>query len=115
MRNVAQQQNDSTSMLTLFKALTRLRRHEPALHAGDYATVDVGDAADTVFAYRRDHDAGVTCVVVLNFSSTPHTLDLSRLASEADIALSSSVTRTGKVSLEHLDLAADEGLVLRLG
>ncbi len=113
-RNVSQQQQDPTSMLALFKALTQLRRQEPALHAGDYATVDIGGASEAVFAYRRDVDAGVTCVVVLNFSSTPHTLDLSHLAQNADIALSSGLTREGRVSLEHLPLAADEGLILRL-
>lgn len=111
-RNVARQQEDPTSMLSLFQALTALRRAEPALHVGDYATVETG--VDDVFAYLRTAPAADRFLIALNFGSNDQTLDLSHVASQAKIAVASAMTRQGEVDLARLALGAHEGVVLRL-
>lgn len=111
-QNVARQNEDPTSMLALYRALTSLRRAEPALHVGAYRSVEAGHP--DVFAYVRTADDGAAFLVVLNFGSEAHTLDLSGVAPAADIAVATSMTRTGKVDLGRLALSADEGLILRL-
>jgi alpha-glucosidase len=111
-RNVARQDEDPTSMLALYRALTRLRRAEPPLHVGDYASVEAG--VDDVFAYLRTHSGAARFLILLNFGSEPHTLDLSHFASTAHIAVATDMVRYGLVDLAKLSLAPNEGLVLRL-
>ncbi|ACO45714.1 alpha-amylase family glycosyl hydrolase [Deinococcus deserti] len=70
--NVQAQENDPSSDLSYFRALTRLRQEHPALLAGDYRSLDAGH--DKVFAFERTLD-GDRLIVVLNFGSEE--LDLS--------------------------------------
>jgi alpha-glucosidase len=110
-RNVAAQEKDPTSMLHLFRALTALRRAEPALAVGDYAAVDV--ESGEVFAYTRTAPDTDRFLIVLNFGNQPHTLDLSAVAPRAEIALATDRVRSGAVALAQLTLAPNEGLILR--
>jgi alpha-glucosidase len=110
--NVAAEAADPHSFLHLYKALTALRRAEPALHLGSYRSVDAGDA--DVFAYLREAESGDRFLIVLNFSDRIKTLDLSDVADSAEIAVSSDMLSTGKVRLGALFLAENQGLVLRL-
>ncbi len=110
-RNVAKQEKDPTSMLNLFRALTSLRRVEPALSVGDYASVDSG--AEEVLAYIRTAPGADRFLVVLNFGSKKHTLDLSQVARQADIAVATDMIRRGEVALSDFALGPNEGLVLR--
>jgi alpha-glucosidase len=65
--NVAAQEADPRSMLSLYRALLRLRRSELALSVGSYAPVA---ATDRVLAYeRRDGDRRL--LVALNMSGGP--------------------------------------------
>jgi len=127
-RNVARQEADPTSMLNLYRALTRLRRAEPALHVGDYASVETGVGA--VFAYLRTAPGADRFLVVLNFGAEAYVLDLSHVAQTATIAVatdmlrrgsttlttggSTALTTGGSVDLSSLPVAPNEGLVLRL-
>jgi alpha-glucosidase len=122
-RNVARQDEDPTSMLALYRALTRLRRAEPALHVGDYASVEAG--VDDVFAYLRTYlhraadavqvaSGAARFLILLNFGSAAHTLNLSHVAPTAHIAVATDMVRHGLVDLAKLSLAPNEGLVLRL-
>jgi alpha-glucosidase len=111
-RNVAKQDQEPTSMLNLYRALTALRRAEPALNVGDYASVETG--VDDVLAYLRTAPAADRFLVVLNFESNEQTLNLSRVASQAEIAVSTTLMRQGEVDLARLALCAHEGLVIRL-
>lgn len=70
--NVATQADDPRSMLSLYKALLRLRRDTPALHGGD---VTVLAASDAVLAYER-RSAGDRRIVVLNLTDAPAALPL---------------------------------------
>ena len=110
--NVARQEADPTSMLSLYRALTRLRQREPALSVGDYVGVDT--AVSDILAYQRRAPNADRFLILLNFGSDSHTLDLSHLASEATIAVASDMQRSGPVNLAALPLGPDEGLILRL-
>jgi len=111
-RNVAAQEADPVSLLNLYRALLRLRRAEPALHAGHYTPVETG-AAD-IFAYRRAASGADSFLVVLNFGGEPRALNLSHLAPQGEIALSTGMQRTGQTNLKRLYLDSNEGLVIRL-
>ena len=111
-RNVERQEADPTSMLSLYRALTRLRRAEPALHAGDYASLDAG--AEDVFAYLRTAPNTDRFLIVLNFGERDHTLDLGHVGQRATIAVATDMVRQGAVELASLQIGPDEGLVLRL-
>lgn len=111
-RNVALQQADPTSMLNFVQALTALRRAEPALHVGDYATVETG--VRQLLAYRRTALEADDFLMVLNLGPESHTIDVSHQATEATIALATDMVRHGPVDLASLSLGPNEGLVLRL-
>jgi alpha-glucosidase len=111
-RNVAGQENDPTSMLNFFRALTRLRQAEPALNIGSYESVET--EVDDVFAYRRAFAGSDNFLVVLNFGNQRHTLDLSRIALKAVVDIATDMVRNGPVDLSELVVNPNEGLVLRL-
>jgi alpha-glucosidase len=111
-RNVARQAADPGSMLNLYRALAGLRRAEPALHAGEYRSLDAG--AGDVFAYLRAVPGADRFLVVLNFGAGSHELDLGRVARTAAIAVATDVRRQGRVELGSLAVGPNEGLVLRL-
>ena len=99
-------------MLSLFRALLALRRAEPSLTVGDYTSVDAGSETSSPTCARR---RGLPrFLIVLNFGGQDHRLDLSAVAGNAAIALSTGMQRAGRVDLGRLDLAGNEGLVLRL-
>jgi alpha-glucosidase len=110
-RNVAVQIDEPESMLSLFRALTALRQSSPALMIGDYASVNAG--SDNIFAYIRSHGAE-RYLMVLNFSSVSQKVDLSSIAPQAAVVLSTSLTRLAPVDLAELELDADEGVVLKV-
>jgi alpha-glucosidase len=109
-RNVAQQESDPASMLNFFRALTRLRQAEPALNRGEYVAVDT-DVED-IFAYRRTADSDF--LIILNFGSDTHTLNLAHVAEQAKIAIATGMNRSGPIELGNLTIQPNEGLVLRL-
>lgn len=110
-RNVAAQVDDPTSFLSFYRALAALRNAEPALNVGAYRSVDAG--SDAVFAYVRSHDE-TAFLVVLNFGGRAQRLDLSAVGPRAELILATGMDRRGAVNLAALELAANEGLVLRL-
>ena len=112
-RNVAQQAQDPTSMLSLYRALTALRRAEPALNIGAYATVAT-DAED-IFAYTRTAPNGSRFLIVLNFGQRAWTLDLSAIAPEAIIEIATDMVRRGPVNLAELTIGPNDGLLLKYG
>ena len=111
-RNVARQGSDPTSILSLYRTLSALRQAEPALSVGDYASVESG--SEDVFAYLRSAPGAARFLIVLNFSPRPQALNLSHVAQEATVAVSTDMVRKGLVSLSELALGPNEGLVLQL-
>jgi alpha-glucosidase len=72
-RNAEAESADAGSVLNWYRELIRLRRENPALAEGDYATLPVTNA--NVLAYTRSAK-GKKVVVVLNFSGEPQTVAL---------------------------------------
>lgn len=112
IHNTSSEDKNPTSMLNLFKALTTLRRNEPALHAGGYRAVET-DVED-IFSYLRSSHETDDFLIILNFGDGQHSLDLSSIASKANIAVASDMQRSGNVDLSAVEIHANEGLVLRL-
>ncbi len=110
-RNVAAQHNDPTSMLSFYRALTALRREEPALNVGHYTAVD-HDNPD-VFAYVRSA-SGRSFMIVLNFTGKSQEVSITGYGEKAPITLATNMQRHGSVALPQFILAANEGLILQI-
>ena len=111
-RNVMRQNQDPTSMLNLYRQLIALRRVEPALHVGDYRSVDVG--SDNIFAYVRSAPHTDSFLILLNFADQPQTVQAAQIGSAATIVIATDMQRSGTVTLNSMILTANEGLILRL-
>ncbi len=111
-QNVAIQSDDPTSMLNFYRALTALRRAEPALSVGEYESIESG--SDDVFAYLRSAPEADRFLITLNFTAETHHLNLSQIAQSATIVIATDMVRVGTVDLANVTLYANEGLVLRL-
>jgi alpha-glucosidase len=109
--NVQVQQQDPRSTLSMFRALTRIRRDTPALSLGTYRTIETPHP--DIYAYLREHN-GDRILVALNFGPHACTLDLSALSPSCQVLISTNMDRHGEVSLDHLELRGDEGVVMRL-
>ncbi|RME66203.1 MAG: DUF3459 domain-containing protein, partial [Caldilineae bacterium] len=114
-RNVAAQEQDPTSMLSLFRRLIELRRAHPALHGGAYRSLACGSGHEDVFAFERS-DGNERFLVVLNFGGVHHRIDLRQAlhAERATILLNTECNREGSVVLEEFELAPNEGVLARI-
>jgi len=107
--NVEKQREDPQSMLTLYRRLLALRRSEPALNIGSFASVpELGD----VLAYRRA--AGdQRFLIVLNLSAD-NALFSGALELRGALALSTHLDRDGEPFKGRLELRPNEGVIIRL-
>ena len=105
--NVAAQRDDPGSMLTLHRRLLALRHDSPALSAGAYEPVQ---ADGDVLAYLRTGDDG-RWLVALNLGPGAGRLDL---AVRGRVELATTPDRDGERVEGGLDLAGDQGVVVRL-
>jgi alpha-glucosidase len=104
-RNFAAQDQDSSSLLSLYRSLLALRRTHDALAIGDVTLVD---AADEVLAYQRRH-AGECLLIALNLGGETRPLTLPTDTCVAEVLISTRPLRPMDGTL-----APNEGLVLRL-
>ena len=105
--NVAAQVHDARSMLSLYRALIRLRRDSDVLLTGE---VRVLAATEGVLAYeRRLGDARLA--VALNMTGRPQSVRLGNLARDA--LLSTYLDKPDPSKDGEINLRADEGLVFR--
>jgi len=107
-RNVAAELRDSGSMLSLTKALLRLRCRHPALHLGSYRPV--ASAPTEVFAYLREQNED-RVLVALNFAAHPVTL---ALPEPARALLAGTHAGVRLATKEEIALRAHEGVVIEL-
>jgi alpha-glucosidase len=105
--NVAAQRDDTHSMLTLHRRLLALRHGSLALSAGAYEPVQ---ADGDVLAYLRTGDDG-RWLVGLNLGQGAGRLDL---AVRGRVELATTPDRDGERVEGGLDLAGEEGVVVRL-
>jgi alpha-glucosidase len=110
VRNVAVQDDDPTSMLNLYRQLLKYRRNSPALIQGTYRSLDVEH--DDCFVYLREHPEGAK-VIALNFTDQPRSLSVP-YGDLGEVALSTYLDRTGKVSLSELSLRPHEGIIVEV-
>jgi alpha-glucosidase len=99
--NVAEQQDNPDSVLTLCRDIIAYRRRHPEFVAADYASLP---APEGVWAFER----GDRHVVVLNMSPDPLGLD----GFAGTVRLSTDRARDLEVSGSPLRMAAYEGLIL---
>jgi alpha-glucosidase len=109
--NVAAQQQEPTSMLTLYQRLLSLRRTTPALAQGAYTPL--GETADEVLAYVRT-TAEQTCLVALNLGTKPQQVTLHTLACRGQVLLSTHLDRVGEPVHTTLALRGAEGVMVML-
>ncbi|WP_157449944.1 alpha-amylase family glycosyl hydrolase [Bradyrhizobium sp. ARR65] len=105
--NVANLDADPRSILSLYKALIRLRRERPPLVIGSYAPIA---AHDDLLIYRR-HREGASLTVVLNLGPDPVSLASDAIGLDGEILLSTFMDRTGERISGALDLRGNEGVI----
>jgi alpha-glucosidase len=110
--NVAVEQSDPRSFLTLVRTLLTLRRARRALHVGSQRTVDQPNP--TCFVYQRQ-DADERCLVVLNFSAHNQVVTLPDQG-QGRLLLSTHLDREGEgpLALSEMHLRGDEGLLIEV-
>lgn len=112
-RNVAAQESDPASMLNFYRSLAALRRTEPALNRGAYEEVYLG--LPDVLAYLRTWPGSDGFLILLNFSSDAHTIDLAVLGMDgAKLVFSTYPGRGVTGVMPTLTLAPDSGVIYRL-
>jgi alpha-glucosidase len=106
--NVVNLDADAQSILSLYKALIRLRKETPALSSGDYAPIA---AAGDLLLYRRRSEAR-SVVIALNLGAEPVSVTTSSIGSGSKILLSTFLDRQGESVEGVLDLRDNEGVVI---
>jgi len=108
--NVAFEQEDPHSLLSVTRRLIELRRSRPALSIGSYRTID--GVPDGCFVYLR-WSGGQHYLIALNFSSQKQIVQLPEMGN-GRILLSTYLDREELVDLAFLQLRGEEGSVLEL-
>ena len=108
--NVATLRDQPKSILTLYHRLIELRRAEPALSVGAFASLPV---IDGVMAYVRK--AGERrLLIVLNFVPQARNFDLRTLDAQAVLLLSTHLDRSQEQLGDEIQLRSDEGVIVEL-
>ncbi|HMI87190.1 MAG TPA: alpha-amylase family glycosyl hydrolase [Polyangiaceae bacterium] len=106
--NVESERADPDSMLSLYRELLALRRAEPALHVGDYRSLEVGP---DVLGFVRTHDER-RLAVLLNLAS--RAIDIGGATELGRVLLSTHRDRVGSSFAQLPVLQPDEGVVLEM-
>jgi alpha-glucosidase len=101
--NVAAQSDEAGSILSLYCALLRLRRVEPALSIGDYAPFA---ATDEILAYERSLGAR-RLLIMLNLTSRSAQITVPHCR----VMLSTGSRRSGEEMSASMMIRPNEGLV----
>ncbi|WP_322514608.1 alpha-amylase family glycosyl hydrolase [Rhodopseudomonas palustris] len=106
--NVANLRADAQSILSLYRALLRLRRARPQLSLGDYQPLAVqGD----LLLYRRYHQ-GESVLIALNLGAAPVSAASDAFGLDGEVLLSTAMDRTGERVGATLDLRGHEGVIV---
>jgi len=106
--NVASEQNDPRSFLTLTRTLLDLRRSLLALTIGSFQSIDQDN--NSCFVYQRQHNEQ-HYLVVLNISAQEQTV---KLPGQGRIVLSTYLDREGSLDLSSLHLRGNEGYLFEI-
>jgi alpha-glucosidase len=106
--NAEEQRSDPSSLLNFYKTMLRFRKANPALIEGEY--LPLKEKARSFLAFLRK-GSDQTCLVLLNYSSKPLTLDIQEAGGKLKI-LFTNQDRGGKSNtLNKLDLLPYEILI----
>ena len=94
-------------MLSLYRALLRLRRAEQTLSLGSFALIE--RTAYTLIYERRRGENGI--LVVLNMSDRPQAVRVK--VARCELLLTTYMDATGDILDREITLRPDEGLILR--
>src|SRR5258708_31184341 len=108
--NVATEQHDPRSFLTLVHALLTLRRALPRLTVGSQQSFDQPNP--NCLGYLRRH-SDQHCLVVLNFSAQDQVVALPG-EGQGRVLLSTHLDREGLISLTEMHLRGNEGLLIEM-
>jgi alpha-glucosidase len=108
--NVVNLDADARSILSLYKALIRLRKETPALMSGDYAPIA---AHGDLLLYRRQ-SRGKAVVIALNLGAEPVSIESDAVGITGEILLSTLLDRQGEAIEDTLDLRGNEGVIIGL-
>ena len=110
-RNVADQERDPASILSLYRRLIAARRSSRALARGTHRSLF--DVSPDVLAWLREVE-GERVLVLLNVGNETRTCDLRRIAVEEGEVLVATSDRSGRVPLDGLALEPLEGIVVTI-
>ena len=109
--NVVNLDADRESILSLYKALIRLRKEMPQLQSGDYQPVH---AQGDLLLYRRRGE-GKSVLIALNFGAEPISIPAADAGLEGKILLSTLMDRHDEEIKATLDLRGNEGVIIGIG
>mgnify|MGYP001202436800 FL=1 len=120
LTNVAREQRDPGSMLSLYKRLIQLKKGSRALTAGTYEPIE-GGPSDCLLFHRLVQAEGhrEAMLIAVNFSARAHivTLPMTRpISGRIGTLILSTDPRRGEEgwSAERFQLGPDEGIVVKL-
>jgi alpha-glucosidase len=106
--NVVNLAADAVSILSLYKALIKLRRQLTQLVSGDYVPIA---AEGELLLYRRRHE-GRSVVIALNLGTEPISLESDAAGLNGEILLSTFLDRQGERIDGVVDLRGNEGVII---
>jgi alpha-glucosidase len=106
--NVVNLDADTQSILSLYKALIRLRKATSPLVSGDYVPIA---AEGDLLLYQRGGD-GSAVVVALNLGAEPAFVASDAIGHGYEILLSTCLDRHGERVEGTLDLRGNEGVIV---
>jgi len=106
--NVVNLDADARSILSLYKALIRLRKKWPQLVSGAYVPIA---AQGELLLYRRQ-DEGGALVIALNIGADPLSIASDAIGLDGEILLTTFLDRYGEKIRHSLDLRGNEGVVI---
>jgi alpha-glucosidase len=109
-QNVAVQQKDPFSMLSLYKRLIDLRRKEPSLNVGKYTPLYT-DAQ--LIAYLREAEGYSGFLIILNLTHRPGYFT-SNLPLSGIVEIATAPELEGMKTSNIINVGGDEGLLIRL-
>jgi alpha-glucosidase len=109
--NVAIQQEDRYSTLSLYTRLIQLRQQEPSLMVGNYIPVY---ADNQMLAFIRQADGQSQFLVVVNLSHRPCYFTSKQMEIQGTVEISTTPELEGTVMKGSINLSGDEGVIVRL-
>jgi alpha-glucosidase len=109
--NIEKEKIEEQSMLSLYRKLIALRRKEPSLINGTYMPVY---SDHQMISYLRKSEEGDAFLIILNFTHRPCYFRPPNASYTGVIEISTSTSIEGTSVSDVINIAGDEGLLIRL-